>query len=621
LELPRQTQVPGTFSHSRIIERRKRRASRDAMRRGFFRDSAVITARLSQKWTDIVTPNQFSALETCTPVFVPWTPESVKKFQYNLIKTSREELCKWNLKEKGRKECVPSQCYWHRTMKEELEEAMSQPVIMSKKLWEEEGKTASSPELPNTGSQRQKRDPSSESLDHRPLKRGTSWDSERTNRPTSKQNNQSGQTHAEGQQKGILGLWTHPKWQAKVTEETISAINGLSDEDTVEALKELRRTKRFIWSVGKDQMLVPVHLQTLDDGHILWIIALLDSGCTGSCIDREFIRKNNIQTKKVPLPIPVYNADGSLNEGGPITEFIDVRMVIQYHTKWIQLVVSNLGKTELFIGHEWLKKHNLNIDWRMSMLTFNRCPKECDYITTLDDLEGDHDHEQVPNKLKIHLEKGERLFAFDINSYTLNRVVVDDGREQLGLNQKSPIFEERVLEHYHKYRDVFNKKDFDQLPERRIWDHVIKLTPDFKPIDCKIYPLPPKEQLALQELIEENLWTGRIRPSKSPNASPFFFWMKPDGSGLCPIQDYRKLNEFTVKNRYPLPLIGEIIDKLKGAKYFTKLDVRWGFNNVRIHEGDEWKAAFRTNLGLFEPTVDTSSDAVWSGNNHTNTNI
>ena len=127
--------------------------------------------------------------------------------------------------------------------------------------------------------------------------------------------------------------------------------------------------------------------------------------------------------------------------------------------------------------------------------------------------------------------------------------------------------------HYHKYKDVFDKKDFDQLPERRIWDHVIELTPDFKPIDCKIYPLSPKEQPALQEFIEENLRTGRIRPSKSPNALPFFFGMKPDGSGLRLIQDYRKLNKFTVKNQYPLPLIGEIIDKLKGAKYFTKLDV------------------------------------------------
>ena len=85
-------------------------------------------------------------------------------------------------------------------------------------------------------------------------------------------------------------------------------------------------------------------------------------------------------------------------------------------------------------------------------------------------------------------------------------------------------------------------------------------------------------------------------------ASPFFFVKKPDGK-LRPTQDYRKLNEATIKNRYPLPLIGELIDKLKGAKHFTKLDVRWGYNNIRIKEGDKWKAAFRTNIGLFEPTV------------------
>ena len=59
----------------------------------------------------------------------------------------------------------------------------------------------------------------------------------------------------------------------------------------------------------------------------------------------------------------------------------------------------------------------------------------------------------------------------------------------------------------------------------------------------------------------------------------------------------------TIKNRYPLPLIAELMDKLGSAKYFTKLDVRWGYNNIRISEDDEWKAAFRTNRGLFEPTV------------------
>ena len=117
------------------------------------------------------------------------------------------------------------------------------------------------------------------------------------------------------------------------------------------------------------------------------------------------------------------------------------------------------------------------------------------------------------------------------------------------------------------------------------------MTPDFKPTDCKVYPLTGDEQKALEEFLDENLRTKRIRPSKSPMASPFFFVKKKDGK-LRPVQDYRKLNEMTIKNRYPLPLIKELVDHLKGSKIFMKLDVQWGYNNIRIKEGDKWKAAF-----------------------------
>jgi len=110
------------------------------------------------------------------------------------------------------------------------------------------------------------------------------------------------------------------------------------------------------------------------------------------------------------------------------------------------------------------------------------------------------------------------------------------------------------------------------------------------------------EQKELDSFLEENLRTGQIHPSKSPMAAPVFFIKKKDGS-LRLVQDYRALNSMTVKNKYPLPLISELVSQLCEARYFTKLDLCWGFNNVRIKPGDEWKVAFQTNRGLFEPLV------------------
>jgi hypothetical protein len=153
-----------------------------------------------------------------------------------------------------------------------------------------------------------------------------------------------------------------------------------------------------------------------------------------------------------------------------------------------------------------------------------------------------------------------------------------------------------------EHSSVFSKESFDALPNPKAWDHAIELVPGEKPFGCKVYPLSPSEQKELDAFLKENLETGRIRPSKSPMASPVFFIKKKDGA-LRLVQDYRALNAITIKNKYPLPLISELIEKLCGAKYFTKLDVRWGFNNVRMKPGDEWKAAFRTNRGLFEPLV------------------
>ena len=102
--------------------------------------------------------------------------------------------------------------------------------------------------------------------------------------------------------------------------------------------------------------------------------------------------------------------------------------------------------------------------------------------------------------------------------------------------------------------------------------------------------------------MEEQLRKGYIRPSKSPQTSPVFFVRKKDGKKRM-VQDYQYLNKGTVKDNYPLSLILDLIDTMGTKKVFTKMDLQWGYNNVQVREGDEWKAAFTTQLGVYESTV------------------
>jgi len=124
----------------------------------------------------------------------------------------------------------------------------------------------------------------------------------------------------------------------------------------------------------------------------------------------------------------------------------------------------------------------------------------------------------------------------------------------------------------------------------------------FIPKSAKTYPLSPKETDAVKAFLDEHIAKDFIQPSKFLQASGFFFVGKKYGS-LRPCQDYRYINEWTIKNTYPLPLIPPLITKLSDAKYFTKMDVRSRYNNILIHPDDCWKVAFTTSFGLFEPKV------------------
>src|SRR6266478_5971885 len=150
--------------------------------------------------------------------------------------------------------------------------------------------------------------------------------------------------------------------------------------------------------------------------------------------------------------------------------------------------------------------------------------------------------------------------------------------------------------------DVFLEEAFTHLPPHKAWDHAIELHPDAKLPRGRTFPLSPAEQKELDAFLRENLANGRIHPSKSLIGAPVFFVKKKEGS-LRLVQDCQKLNEIMVKNSYLLLLVSDMLTRLRDAEWFTTLDLCWGFNNVRLKEGDKWKAAFSTNQGLFELLV------------------
>jgi hypothetical protein len=256
-------------------------------------------------------------------------------------------------------------------------------------------------------------------------------------------------------------------------------------------------------------------------------------------------------------------------------------------------MIVSLGRRQIILGMPWLKTQNPHIDWKANTLSLPASPGADDRIT--------------PQRYLLHwlgLDIDQELSRLHARQYSPGNVVpLSECLPQMTEHINNTTTKEVVIPDWCKdFEDVFSEKTHDRLPPHRSYDHTIELKDSFVPKAAKIYALNPTEREACKAFVDEHLKTGRIVPSKSPQAAPFFFVSKKDG-GLRPCQDYRYLNSHTVRNAYPLPLIPELIDDMKDSTLFTKFDVRWGYNNVRIKEEDQWKGAFITPFGLFEPTV------------------
>uniref|UniRef100_A0A0E0CZI5 Reverse transcriptase domain-containing protein n=1 Tax=Oryza meridionalis TaxID=40149 RepID=A0A0E0CZI5_9ORYZ len=151
-----------------------------------------------------------------------------------------------------------------------------------------------------------------------------------------------------------------------------------------------------------------------------------------------------------------------------------------------------------------------------------------------------------------------------------------------------------------QFQDVFEEPT--QLPPSRSCDHTIPLLPGSKPVNVRPYRLPHHKKNALEELVQQLITSQTIRPSVSPYSSPAILVKKKDGTWRLCI-DYRQLNASTIKNKYPIPVIEDLLDELQGAQFFSKIDLRSGYHQIRMNEADIYKTAFSTHMGHFEYLV------------------
>jgi hypothetical protein len=320
--------------------------------------------------------------------------------------------------------------------------------------------------------------------------------------------------------------------------------------------------------------------------------ALVDSGATDNFMHPAFAKRMGLGLQKLPTPKKIFNIDNTSNKSGMITHFLDLNVQTDGTNKEMRFLVTDIGHEEILLGYPWLATFEPKFQWRSAVIDERVLPIIISSINP-------RSIKEQPVIATGLSEDAKRSIVRQLETECHVRSVATDLAIEAGAEQKEAI----LPEEYKEFARLFNDQAADRFPPAREWDHAIDLKPGAPDaLDCKVYPMTRDEDTALEKFLDEMVAKGYIRPSKSPYASPFFFVKKKDGK-LRPVQDYRRLNSHTVRNQYPLPLIAQLISDLSGAWIFSKVDVRQGYNNVRIKKGDEWKAAFKTKFGHWEPLV------------------
>jgi hypothetical protein len=412
-------------------------------------------------------------------------------------------------------------------------------------------------------------------------------------------------------------------------------------------------------SSSNNKILLPSTLAVMDpssssSSSVFSVDSFVDSGCSAfALLSNKFAALHNLSLVPMPTPFNVSLADGS--SGSRISmQTLPLRLDIGSHSEEIQFLVADIP-CPIMLGLPWLIKHNPRINWRDLIVHFadtstlpvdrisassftllpyhipidsvyqnNSVPTVSPVPVSLDQSLHTPPADSLPDVQLLNAASffaqasKERLTVFaarldiipaigdTLPTVSISAVLNDKDYQQSGIQ----IDDRGVPLRYSQFSDVFAPKSESPrpLPPHRSYDLAIDLVKNADgslaalPSASKVYPISPAEEKILSDYIQTSLARGWIRHSSSPIASPCFFVKKPNGGfRLC--IDYRAINNITVKNKYPLPLVSDLVSKLQKARIFTHLDLPDAYHLVRIKAGDEWKTAFRCKFGHFEYNV------------------
>ncbi|XP_038715137.1 uncharacterized protein LOC120008853 [Tripterygium wilfordii] len=311
------------------------------------------------------------------------------------------------------------------------------------------------------------------------------------------------------------------------------------------------------------------------------ITILIDNGSSHNFINSKVAEKMGLTINTIP-PFEVCVANGERLTCNEVCR--DVSFKIQ--GIWIRADLFSLPLVGLdaVLGIQWLgglgrvvsdyNKMTMEFMWGDGWVTLSAQPKGGATATEIYSVE------------KLRKQRGQ-CFAIHVNHAPLIGQEQDKVPEEVSpiLNEFSGVLEEPKT-----------------LPPPRPFDHRIPIKNEASPVNVAPYRYAHFQKNEIERQVREMLQNGLIRPSNSPFSSPVLLVKKKDGTWrFC--TDYRALNSVTIKDRFPIPTIDDMLDELGGAKFFTKLDLRAGYHQIRVHEADIHKTAFRTHNGHFEYLV------------------